>query len=628
MSRNEITMRLLSAEARVPLHAMRTGQLGEDDWTRLARRMSEVVDAPLFIDDSPNMSMMEIRSKCRRLKQRNDLRLVVIDYLQLMSSPKRVENRQQEVSELSRSLKLLAKELHVPVVALAQLNRGPEMRTDKRPLLADLRESGCLTAATRIVRADTNEEVTLGDLVASGERNIPVWALDERLKYVMATMSHAFPTGHKSAYLLRLASGRQIEATGNHKFLTLNGWIPLAELPVGSRVAVPRVAPAPLSPQAWPEDRLVLLAHLLGDGSFVKRQPIRYASVDEANLSAVTEAARHFGVTAVRDNYPAARVITLRLPAPFRLARGRRNPIASWLDDLGLFGLRSHEKFIPAGVFRLPDEQVALFLRHLWATDGSVTVNRNGRSGRIYYGSTSRRLLEHVASLLRRFAINARLREVTAGPHRPQFTLDVSGRDDQVAFLRKIGAYGARAESCTRLREILEGVTPNTNVDTIPAEVWRRVRDVLAEKKVTHREFSAVIGTESCGSSLWKASPSRSRLAKVAAVLEDAELDLLAANDVLWDEIVTVEPLGELEVYDATVLGLHNFVADGIAVHNSIEQDADVVILLHREDAYERESPRAGEADLIVAKHRNGPTTTVTVAFQGHYSRFVDMAPI
>jgi replicative DNA helicase len=628
MSRNEITMRLLSAEARVPLHAMRTGQLGEDDWTRLARRMSEVVDAPLFIDDSPNMSMMEIRSKCRRLKQRNDLRLVVIDYLQLMSSPKRVENRQQEVSELSRSLKLLAKELHVPVVALAQLNRGPEMRTDKRPLLADLRESGCLTAATRIVRADTNEEVTLGDLVASGERNIPVWALDERLKYVMATMSHAFPTGHKSAYLLRLASGRQIEATGNHKFLTLNGWIPLAELPVGSRVAVPRVAPAPLSPQAWPEDRLVLLAHLLGDGSFVKRQPIRYASVDEANLSAVTEAARHFGVTAVRDDYPAARVITLRLPAPFRLARGRRNPIASWLDDLGLFGLRSHEKFIPAGVFRLPDEQVALFLRHLWATDGSVTVNRNGRSGRIYYGSTSRRLLEHVASLLRRFAINARLREVTAGPHRPQFTLDVSGRDDQVAFLRKIGAYGARAESCTRLREILEGVTPNTNVDTIPAEVWRRVRDVLAEKKVTHREFSAVIGTESCGSSLWKASPSRSRLAKVAAVLEDAELDLLAANDVLWDEIVTVEPLGELEVYDATVLGLHNFVADGIAVHNSIEQDADVVILLHREDAYERESPRAGEADLIVAKHRNGPTTTVTVAFQGHYSRFVDMAPI
>jgi len=181
MSRNEITMRLLSAEARVPLHAMRTGQLGEDDWTRLARRMSEVVDAPLFIDDSPNMSMMEIRAKCRRLKQRNDLKLVVIDYLQLMSSPKRVENRQQEVSDLSRSLKLLAKELNVPVVALAQLNRGPEMRTDKRPLLADLRESGSIEQDADVVillhREDAYERESPrageADLIVAKHRNGP-----------------------------------------------------------------------------------------------------------------------------------------------------------------------------------------------------------------------------------------------------------------------------------------------------------------------------------------------------------------------------------------------------------------------------------------------------------------------
>jgi len=151
MSRNEITMRLLSAEARVGLHAMRTGQMNEEDWNRLARRMSEVAHAPMFIDDSPNMSMMEIRAKCRRLKQQHDLRLVIIDYLQLMTSPKRVENRQQEVSELSRSLKLLAKELNVPVVAVAQLNRGPEQRTDKRPMLSDLRESGSIEQDSDVV---------------------------------------------------------------------------------------------------------------------------------------------------------------------------------------------------------------------------------------------------------------------------------------------------------------------------------------------------------------------------------------------------------------------------------------------------------------------------------------------
>ena len=175
MGRNEITMRLLSAEAKVSLHTMRTGQMNDDDWTRLARRMSEVADAPLFIDDSPNMSMMEIRAKCRRLKQRHDLRMVIVDYLQLM------ENRQQEVSEMSRSLKLLAKEIDVPVIALSQLNRGPEQRTDKKPLLSDLRESGSIEQDSDVVillhREDLYERESPrageADLIVAKHRNGP-----------------------------------------------------------------------------------------------------------------------------------------------------------------------------------------------------------------------------------------------------------------------------------------------------------------------------------------------------------------------------------------------------------------------------------------------------------------------
>jgi len=144
MSKTEITMRLLSAEAGIRLSQMRSGSMSEQDWEKIVRRMTEISDAPLFIDDSPNMTMMEIRAKARRLKQRNDLRLIVVDYLQLMTSGKRVESRQQEVSEFSRQMKLLAKELEVPVIAISQLNRGPEQRTDKRPMLSDLRESGSL----------------------------------------------------------------------------------------------------------------------------------------------------------------------------------------------------------------------------------------------------------------------------------------------------------------------------------------------------------------------------------------------------------------------------------------------------------------------------------------------------
>jgi replicative DNA helicase len=627
MSRNEITMRLLSAESRVPLHAMRTGQMGEDDWTRLARRMSEVVDAPLFIDDSPNMSLMEIRAKCRRLKQRHNLRLVIVDYLQLMSSPRRVENRQQEVSDMSRSLKLLAKELDVPVIAISQLNRGPEQRNDKRPLLSDLRESGCLTAETRVLRADTGTQVTLGSLLASGERDIPVWALDERLRLIARPMTHVFPTGVKEVFRVRMASGRQVDATGNHPFLTYDGWRPLSAIPAGTRVAVPRHVPAPLELRDMPEAEIVMLAHLLGDGSFVKNQPIRYATTDEANVTVVSAAAAHFGITAVRDDYAVARCTTLRLPAPYHLTHGRRNPIAAWLDSYGLFGLRSHEKFVPDPVFALPKKQLALFLRHLWATDGCVWWDETARQARIYYASTSRRLIDDVAQLLMRFNVMTRIKETKKGSYRPCYHLLIYGAENQLRFLDDVGVHGARSVMAERVRGNLTAIKGNTNLDTIPREVWDRVRGVLVERQMTHREFAAAIGTQFCGSTLRKHAPSRERLAKIAAVLDDADLEMIATNDVFWDEVASVESLGTQPVYDATVAGAHNFVANGINLHNSIEQDSDVVILLHREDAYEPESPRAGEADLIVAKHRNGPTAVVTVAFQGHYSRFVDMAP-
>ncbi len=598
MSRTEIVMRLLSAEARIRLSDMRSGRMSDDDWTRLARRMGEISEAPLFIDDSPNMTMMEIRAKARRLKQRNDLKLIVLDYLQLMTSGKRVESRQQEVSEFSRQLKLLAKELEVPLVAISQLNRGPEQRTDKKPMLADLRESGCLTAGTRVLRADTGAEVTLGDLLSSGEQNVPVWSLDERLRLVARPMTHAFSSGTKEAFRLRLTSGRTVEATTNHPFLTLDGWCRLDELRPGSRLAVPRRLPEPTNVRPWPEQHVVLLAQ------------------------------------------------SLRLRATFRLTHGRRNPIAAWLDALGLFGLRSHEKFVPDAVFGLSGEQITLFLRHLWATDGCV--HRRGDAavhiyaGDISFCTTSRRLADDVSHLLLRAGVMSRISVAHKAGYRDGYHVTVSGLDDQRVFLSEIGCHGARGLVAADALAAISGRVGNTNVDTVPRAVWERVRAILTQEEMTqrgmtHREFSTALGTMFCGatasmlepassSSAWKRSVGRARMARVAEVLDDAELELLATNDVLWDEVKSIESIGEQPVYDATVLGTHNFIANGIAVHNSIEQDADIVLLLHRPDAFERDDPRAGEADLILAKHRNGPTSTITVAHQLHYSRFVDMA--
>ena len=174
MGRSEIAMRLLSAEASVPLQSMRKGTVDQRDWNKLAAVRGRINDAPLYIDDSPNMTLVEIRAKCRRLKQRVGLKLVVIDYLQLMTSGKRVESRQQEVSEFSRALKLLAKELQVPVIALSQLNRGPEQRADKMPAISDLRESGSLEQDADMVILLHRESAYEKDNPRAGEADLIV----------------------------------------------------------------------------------------------------------------------------------------------------------------------------------------------------------------------------------------------------------------------------------------------------------------------------------------------------------------------------------------------------------------------------------------------------------------------
>jgi replicative DNA helicase len=505
MSRTEITMRLLSAEAKVPMHHMRNGKMSDEDWAKLARKMGEISEAPLFIDDSPNLTMMEIRAKARRLKQRHDLKLIVLDYLQLMTSGKKVESRQVEVSEFSRSIKLLAKELEVPIVAIAQLNRGSEQRSDKRPMVSDLRESGCLTADTRLMRADTGAEVSLGELLASGARDVPVWSLDDRLKLVPRTMTHVFPSGVKEVFRLKLASGREIKATANHPFLTYDGWRALGDLVPGARIGSLRHVPSPLDVQPWDDDEVTR--------------------------------------------------VTGRIHA--------ENAAAC----------------VPAETFALPKSQLARLLGELW--------NGGGFSCR----TVSRRLADDVARLLLRFNVFA---EIAALPG--EYEVRIEGLENQRRF--HDGVVGVVGEP------LRDPVHIGAAISTIPDTVWSRVGAVL--------ETSRPDGAGALG--------------QVTAVLDRADLDLTATNDVFWDVVASVESLGEQDVYDATVLGTHNFVAEGIATHNSLEQDADMVILLHREDAYERESARPGEADLIVAKHRNGPTADVVVAFQGHYSRFVDMA--
>jgi replicative DNA helicase len=179
MSKWEIGMRLLCSEARVPWDSIRNKRVGAEDWSRIAQAADSLHDAPLFIVDSGNVTLVDIRAKARRLAaRRQGLGLIIVDYLQLMSHTRRVDNRQQEIAEISRGLKMFAKELEIPIIAVSQLNRDPERRQDKRPQLSDLRESGALEQDADVVmfihRDDSDPaKKGLADLIVAKHRNGP-----------------------------------------------------------------------------------------------------------------------------------------------------------------------------------------------------------------------------------------------------------------------------------------------------------------------------------------------------------------------------------------------------------------------------------------------------------------------
>jgi replicative DNA helicase len=474
-----------------------------------------------------------------------------------------------------------------------------------------------------VLRADTGAEVTMGELYASGERDIPVWSVDEDYKVVQATMSHVFCTGIKETFRLRLASGREVTASANHPFLTYDGWTRLDELAPGSRLAVPRSIPEPATTAVWDDHEVILLAHLIGDGCVAPRQPIHYTSNDPANLDAVELAAHSLFDIQPRRVQQKTWWHTY-LPAPFKLTHGKRNPIARWLDErFGLYGKRSHEKFVPAEVFSLKDPQVALFLRHLWATDGHL--GQRGNTVTCYYATTSRRLADDVQQLLLRFGIHSRLRTHRKGEHRAGYQLWVEGAANHAIFLDRIGVHGERGASAEELAELVAAVPAAPKMDSLPAEIWEFIHEERLRVGMSTQQLKEVAGLRSLGQRDSRHGPSRHRVAAIATALESPGLRLLATSDLYWDKVVSIEPLGPQEVFDATVHETHNFIANNIVLENSIEQDADIVAFIYRDEVYNPDSPAKGEAELIISKHRAGPLKTIHLAFLGPTSRFANL---
>jgi replicative DNA helicase len=632
MSEVELAQRFIACRARISGDKLRKGQVAQKDWPKVVRACNELEEAPLWFDDSSDLGLLDLRAKARRLQaqtqDRGGLGLVIVDYLQLMRSDDPRANRVEQVGQMSRGLKILARELEVPVLAISQLSRAPEQRHPPKPMLSDLRESGCLTGDSLVYLPREGVRRPIKELI--GKRDFEVLAIDrDGWKLRPALVKHAFSTGEKPVFRLTTRLGRTIRATANHKFLTIRGWKRLDELSEGEPVAVPGNLRGPQG-VSMSEDELALLGHLIGDGCTLPRHAIQYTTNEYKLAQRVADLSRRvFGRTVRPRVRRERRWFQVYLAAVERLTHGKRNPVAAWLDELGVFGLRSYEKRVPDAVFGQPSHGVATFLRHLWATDGCVWFGAKG-AARVYYATSSERLAHDVQTLLLRLGITARIsRHADSAKGRPQFHVTVSGGTDLIRFLELVGALGAgKRDHASAILEHFRNRVRNPNRDLIPKEAWRDlVVPAMKDSGMTSREMQAAIDSRYCGTALYKAAIGRERAMRVAAAVRCEELVDLALGDVYWDPVVSVEPDGVEEVFDLTVDGLHNFVADNVVVHNSIEQDADLVAFLYREDYYrDPDDEQDGLADVIIAKHRNGPIGAPKLVFLDRFPKFADYA--
>lgn len=641
MSAVQLVNRLISAETGIAADKLKKGTLEDYEWTQLSEKVERLAEAKIFIDDTPAINIFELRAKCRRLKMQHDIQLIVVDYLQLMSGATgektRVSgNREQEISMISRSLKSIAKELNVPVIALSQLSRAVETRGgDKRPMLSDLRESGCVTGDTLLLDAQTGQQIPIRELAQRNNPKAPftTLALNTQYKLQQATVTNVFYSGQKQVFELTTRSGRKIKASANHPFMKLEGWTRLDTLQIGDKIAVPRYLPNIKSTNPIQNEELILLAHLIGDGCVLPKQPYHYTSSDDSNIAIVQKTAHQLfeieGRIVDENSFKH-----IYLPSPYHLTHQVKHPITNWYDKLGIERVRSYEKQLPNAVFACDNNKIALFLHHLWATDGNISwkkANNKQDGTAIYYATTSLILANQVQHLLLRLQVLSTLRTVQQGKYRDIYQIHVQGAENQLLFLQKIGCYGQRGEPIPAMIQHLLQITQNPNYDTIPKDAWHLlIKPTLKNKNISGRAFASSLEMSYCGTGLYKSSISRTRLQRISNILADNTLTNLAQSEVLWDEIIAITPLGIEDVYDATVEGLHNFVANNIIVHNSIEQDADMVIFLYRPEYYgfdqdEEGNSSRGVAEVIIAKHRNGATDTAKVKFIAQNAKFTDL---
>ncbi|MCK5718790.1 MAG: replicative DNA helicase [Thiomargarita sp.] len=633
MSNEQLAMRLISSLAGVNLQNVRTGQLNDDEWFKITKAVTQLEQAPLFIDETPALSPTELRARTRRLARENGkLGLIVIDYLQLMQVPNNKESRANEVSEISRTLKALAKELNVPVIALSQLNRGLEQRVDKRPKMSDLRESGCLTGGSLVTCADTGESIPIRDLEKIN--NFHIWALNPRTMLLKrAKVTKVFSNGTKPVFRLTTQSGHTISATNNHKFYTIEGWKRVDELQRGEHIALARHIPNPAKILKQAETEQSLIAHLMSDDCTILSHSIHYITreLDIANI--VVELATKIFGDQIKTRIDSERN-WFQVYISYSRKEIDKNPMAQWLNKMGLWDLNTNEKQIPRQIFQQKDQGIANFLRHLWANNSCIYFHQEEPI--IQYITNNGRLAFDIQSLLVRLNIFVEIKKVlrsSADSFHYQIVLQEEA--NIIRFIDLVGIVGKyKQQSLMQVHEFFKNQPTNLEydkkadkLDIIPKTVWQQyINPAMQKQGIDHQYLYKKMGIN-YSTPISQRSISRKNALLIANIVKSKELKKIAQSDVYWDIIVSIEPLGEKQVFDLTVPSLHNFVCNSFISHNSIEQDADLITFIYRDEVYNEDSPDKGTAEIIIAKQRNGPIGKTMLTFRGEITKFESYTP-
>lgn len=627
MGRRQIVERLLCMRCEIDSQKVRKGLLNEQEYQKLQAEAERLENTKIFIDDNNPITLFELKAKVRAAKRMDKVGLVVIDYLQLLRAGFKTQGRQEEVSEISKGIKSLARQMDIPIVVMAQLNRNPEGRTENRPRMSDLRE--CVDSDTQLILADTGQPIAVRDLSA-GQR---IMAMSSDQKIVPASVDRVWSTGRKQAFDVRTASGHVVTATANHPFLTEHGWRRVDRLEPGMRVAVAfNIQTGSTRGLDLAEARL--LGYLVGNGSYMENSTIGLIIPDEEAFSdACAIISARWPSVAIKKRCNEYNDAWISCVYANGHGKPHGNPMREWLRSLGMIGQRDKTKRAPAKLFVSGKDCICEFLGAYLAADGCVASV--GDRWSVRFDTTSLGLAHDIQHLLARIGVFATISGgyVSSKATTPIYRVSLSGdARNIISFWKQVEPRGYRGRLLNEAAQDSDRRQTRHSALSLP----RCVSEYAATVEPGWRHQGKTISRKRCG--------------EIAISSDDYLLNVWAKSDIAWSEVVSVLPGGERDTFDLRVPMCGCFVANGMIVHNSgsIEQDADVVILLHRPEYYQKDVIKRGlakevamrskaendaiasigVAEIIIDKQRNGPTGIETLYWRSDYTRFDAMSTV